>query len=166
MKAIPHQLLAEPGDDQRLYAAQPKVYPREIDGRFARLRLVAAFVLLGIFYGFPWLRWNGHQAVLFDLPARKFYVFGLTFWPQDFFWLAWLLIIAGLSLFFFTALAGRLWCGYACPQTVWTEVFLWIERACEGRRNARINGCDLVFYLDYFFERGASSIINVAARDE
>lgn len=138
MKAIAHRLLPEPGDDQRLYAAQPKVYPREIDGRFARLRLAAVGVLLGIFYGFPWARWNGHQAVLFDLPARKFYVFGLTFWPQDFFWLAWLLMIAGLSLFFFTALAGRLWCGYACPQTVWTEVFLWIERACEGRRNARI----------------------------
>jgi cytochrome c oxidase accessory protein FixG len=84
------------------------------------------------------VRWDGHQAVLFDLPARKFYVFGLTFWPQDFFWLACLLIIAAITLFFFTALAGRLWCGYACPQTVWTEVFLWIERFCEGRRNQRI----------------------------
>jgi polyferredoxin len=135
-KPIPSVLLEATAD--KLYAAQPKVYPREIDGRFARLRLVAVFVLLGIFYVFPWLRWDGHQAVLFDLPARKFHVFALTFWPQDFFWLAWLLIIAGLSLFFFTALAGRLWCGYACPQTVWTEVFLWIERAVEGRRNQRI----------------------------
>ena len=135
MKTIEHVLV--PANDS-LYAAQPKVYPREIDGRFARLRVAAVFALLGIFYVFPWLRWDGHQAVLFDLPGRKFYVFGLTFWPQDFFWLAWLLIIAGLSLFFFTALAGRLWCGYACPQTVWTEVFLWIERACEGRRNQRI----------------------------
>jgi cytochrome c oxidase accessory protein FixG len=86
----------------------------------------------------PWLSWNGHQLVLFDLPARKFHVFGLTFWPQDFFFLAWLLIMAGLSLFFFTALAGRLWCGYACPQTVWTEVFLWIERKIEGDRNRRM----------------------------
>ena len=135
MKTIEHVLV--PANDS-LYAAQPKVYPREIDGLFARLRIAAVFALLGVFYLFPWLRWDGHQAVLFDLPARKFYVFGLTFWPQDFFWLAWLLIIAGLSLFFFTALAGRLWCGYACPQTVWTEVFLWIERACEGRRNQRI----------------------------
>ena len=135
-KPIPSVLIA--GTADKLYAAQQKVYPREIDGRFARLRLAAVFVLLGIFYLFPWLQWDGHQAVLFDLPARKFHVFGLTFWPQDFFWLAWLLIIAGLSLFFFTALAGRLWCGYACPQTVWTEVFLWIERACEGRRNQRI----------------------------
>jgi polyferredoxin len=135
-KPIPSVLLEATAD--KLYAAQPKVYPREIDGRFARLRLGAVFGLLGIFYVFPWLRWDGHQAVLFDLPARKFHVFALTFWPQDFFWLAWLLIIAGLSLFFFTALAGRLWCGYACPQTVWTEVFLWIERAVEGRRNQRI----------------------------
>ncbi|HZP67801.1 MAG TPA: cytochrome c oxidase accessory protein CcoG [Rudaea sp.] len=130
--------LLVPVEGESLYAAQPKVYPREIDGRFARLRTSAVFALLGVFYAFPWLRWNGHQAVLFDLPARKFYVLGLTFWPQDFFWLAWLLMIAGLSLFFFTALAGRLWCGYACPQTVWTEVFLWIERLCEGRRNQRI----------------------------
>jgi polyferredoxin len=135
-KPIPLTVVA--GSGESLYAAQPKVYPREIDGRFARLRLLAVFVLLGLFYLVPWLRWEGHQAVLFDLPARKFYVLGLTFWPQDFFWLACLLMIAALSLFFFTALAGRLWCGYACPQTVWTEVFLWIERACEGRRNKRI----------------------------
>jgi polyferredoxin len=79
-----------------------------------------------------------HQAVLFDLPARKFYVFGLTFWPQDFPLLALLLIIAGVALFFFTALAGRLWCGYACPQTVWTEVFLWMERWAEGDRMRRM----------------------------
>jgi polyferredoxin len=162
VKAIPHQLLPEPGDDQRLYAAQPKVYPREIDGRFARLRLAAVFVLLGIFYGFPWLRWNGHQAVLFDLPARKFYVFGLTFWPQDFFWLAWLLIIAGLSLFFFTALAGRLWCGYACPQTVWTEVFLWIERACEGRRNARIKLDAGAWTREKLFRKGLKQTLWIA----
>jgi len=136
VKTIPSVLVEATGD--KLYAAQPKVYPREMDGRFARLRIAAVFALLGIFYVFPWLRWDGHQAILLDLPARKFHVFGLTFWPQDFFWLAWLLIIAGLALFFFTSLAGRLWCGYACPQTVWTEVFMWIERACEGRRNQRI----------------------------
>ena len=91
-----------------------------------------------MYYGFPWLRWDGRQAVLFDLPARKFHVFSLTFWPQDFLFLALLLIIAALSLFFFTALAGRLWCGYACPQTVWTEAFLMMERWTEGRRAERI----------------------------
>ncbi|MDR3387556.1 MAG: cytochrome c oxidase accessory protein CcoG [Rudaea sp.] len=136
MKPIDATLVPSAGDS--LYAAEKKVYPREISGRFARMRLLVVFVLLGIFYAFPWLSWDGHQAVLFDLPARKFYIFGLTFWPQDFFWLTWLLIIAALSLFFFTALAGRLWCGYACPQTVWTEVFLWLERACEGTRNQRM----------------------------
>jgi len=135
-KPIPLTVVQDAGES--LYAAQAKVYPREIDGRFSSLRLTAVFALLGLFYLGPWLRWAGHQAILFDLPARKFYVFGLTFWPQDFFWLTCLLVIAGISLFFFTALAGRLWCGYACPQTVWTEVFLWLERLCEGRRNKRM----------------------------
>jgi cytochrome c oxidase accessory protein FixG len=135
-KPIPFALVQ--GDEGALYARQPKVYPREIDGRFQRLRTAAVFWLLGMFYAFPWLPWNGHQAVLFDLPARKFFVFGLTFWPQDFFYMTWLLVMAGLSLFFFTALAGRLWCGYACPQTVWTEVFLWVERKVEGDRNRRM----------------------------
>ncbi|GAB2509041.1 cytochrome c oxidase accessory protein CcoG [Pseudoxanthomonas sangjuensis] len=120
------------------YVSERKVYPREVSGPLARLRTAAVFWLLGMFYLFPWLRWDGHQAVLFDLPARKFHVFGLTFWPQDFLFLALLLIIAALALFFFTALAGRLWCGYACPQTVWTEVFLWMERWTEGDRNKRM----------------------------
>jgi len=125
-------------DDGRLYAAHRKVYPREVAGRFQRLRLASTVVLLGLFYAVPWLQWRGHQAVLFDLPARKFYIFGLTFFPQDFFLLAWLLIIAALSLFFFTAIAGRLWCGYACPQTVWTGVFVWMERITEGSRQQRM----------------------------
>ncbi|SFN60427.1 cytochrome c oxidase accessory protein CcoG [Dokdonella immobilis] len=121
-----------------LYAKEPKVYPREVDGRFQRLRTAAVFWLLGMFYAFPWISIGGQQLVLFDLPERRFHVFGLTFWPQDFYLLTLLLIIAALSLFFFTALAGRLWCGYACPQTVWTEVFLWMERKIEGDRNARM----------------------------
>src|SRR5688572_1923078 len=120
------------------YVSERKIYPRDVSGRYDRLRKAAVAWLLGMFYFFPWLRWDGRQAVLFDLPARKFHVFGLTFWPQDFLFLALLLIIAGVALFLFTALAGRLWCGYACPQTVWTEVFLWMERWTEGDRNARI----------------------------
>jgi cytochrome c oxidase accessory protein FixG len=120
-----------------LYAAQAKIYPREVDGLFARLRIACMIALLGAFYGAAWLQWDGRQALLFDLPARKFYVLGLVLWPQDFFFLSWLLIIAALSLFFFTAVAGRLWCGYACPQTVWTEAFLWMERLVEGRGPAR-----------------------------
>jgi cytochrome c oxidase accessory protein FixG len=123
---------------ESLYEAQKKVYPREIAGRYARLRTTAAWVLLGLYYLNAWWQWNGRQAFLFDLPARKFYVLGVVFWPQDFIFLTGLLVIAALSLFFFTALAGRLWCGYACPQTVWTEVFLWMERVTEGDRAERM----------------------------
>jgi len=129
---------SSPDDSEEFYEKHKKVYPRKVTGWFASLRVTGVFFLLGGYYLVPWLRWDNHQAVLFDLPARKFYIFGLTFWPQDFFYLAALLIIAALSLFFFTALAGRLWCGYACPQTVWTEVFLWIERKVEGSRNQQI----------------------------
>jgi cytochrome c oxidase accessory protein FixG len=121
-----------------LYQAHQKVYPREVDGRFQRLRRIAVFVLLGLFYLLPWIDIGGRQSVLFDLPARRFHVFGLTLWPQDFIFLTWLLVMAGLSLFFFTAVAGRVWCGFACPQTVWTEVFVAIERWIEGDRNRRI----------------------------
>ena len=125
------------GDDS-LYAKEPKVYPRDVTGKFSSLRKLSVIVLLGLYYFIPWLNWAGHQSVLFDLPARKFYILGLTFWPQDFIFLALMLILAGLALFFVTAVAGRLWCGYACPQTVWTEVFLWMERLVEGDRNKRI----------------------------
>ena len=135
-RKIPVELLDESGNS--LYASERKIYPRDVSGRFQSLRHAAVVVLLGMFYAFPWLRWDGRQAVLFDLPARKFYIFGLNFWPQDFVFLAMLLIIAGMALFFFTTLAGRIWCGYACPQTVWTEVFLWMERWTEGDRGRRM----------------------------
>ena len=121
-----------------LYVKHDKVYPREIHGRFARLRVIAAWVLLGLFYVLPWINVGGTQIVLFDLPNRQFHFFGLTLWPQDLFVLALLLAMAAFTLFFATALAGRLWCGYACPQTVWTEVFLWMERVTEGSRNQRM----------------------------
>ena len=135
-KRIPLDVVDEQGNS--FYVSERKVYPRDVSGRFNRLRVAAVVWLLGMFYLFPWLRWDGRQAVLFDLPARKFYVFGLVFWPQDFLFLALLLIMAAMALFFFTALAGRLWCGYACPQTVWTEVFLWMERWTEGDRSRRM----------------------------
>jgi len=121
-----------------MYESAKKIYPREIGGRFDRLSKLATISLLGLFYAVPWLLWDGRQAVLFDLPERKFYLLGLTLWPQDFPYLALLLIIAALSLFFFTALAGRLWCGFACPQTVWTEAFIWMEQFTEGTRSQRM----------------------------
>jgi cytochrome c oxidase accessory protein FixG len=124
--------------DSVLYAAHEKLYPREVSGYFTRLRVLSLVTLLGIYYVTPLLQWDGRQAILFDLPARKFYLFGLTLWPQDFIYLAALLILAGLALFFFTALLGRIWCGYACPQTVWTEAYLWMERKIEGKRTQRM----------------------------
>lgn len=151
--------IAIKAEPDSLYAKQPKIYPREIDGPFQRLRTAAVFWLLGMFYVFPWLTWDEHQIVLFDLPARKFYIFGLTFWPQDFFFLTWLLIMAALSLFFFTALAGRLWCGYACPQTVWTEVFLWLERFCEGTRNKRMKLDIALWNREKFLRKSAKQFL-------
>ncbi|RKZ70666.1 MAG: cytochrome c oxidase accessory protein CcoG, partial [Gammaproteobacteria bacterium] len=117
---------------QSLYEKHQKIYPREVHGLFAALRALAGAGLLGLYYVLPWLQWDDRQIILFDIPARKFHVFGATFWPQDFLILAFLLLLAAFALFFFTALAGRLWCGYACPQTVWTELFLWIEKKVEG----------------------------------
>ena len=121
-----------------LYESASKIYPREISGRFDRLSRLATIVLLGLFYAVPWVQWGERQAVLFDLPARKFYIFGLTLWPQDFPYLALLLMILAYSLFFFTAIGGRLFCGFACPQTVWTEIFIWMEQFTEGTRSQRM----------------------------
>ena len=121
-----------------LYAADEKIYPRAVSGWSAAWRWAIVWTTQLVFYGGPWLTWNDRQAILFDIVHRKFYIFGLVFWPQDIIYLAVLLIIAALSLFLFTAVAGRLWCGYACPQTVYTEIFLWIERVIEGDRVQRM----------------------------
>jgi len=121
-----------------LYEVRRKIYPRAVHGWFAALRWALVWATQIVFYGGPWLSWNGRQAVLFDIAHRKFYILGLVFWPQDIIYLTVLLIVSALALFLFTALAGRLWCGYACPQTVYTEIFLWIERVIEGDRNARM----------------------------
>jgi cytochrome c oxidase accessory protein FixG len=126
------------GEVESLYEVRRKIYPRAVSGWFARWRWSLVILTQVIFYGLPWLEWNARQAVLFDLAARKFYIFGLVLWPQDFIYLAVLLVVSALSLFLFTAIAGRLWCGYACPQTVYTELFLWIERRIEGDRMARM----------------------------
>jgi len=131
---------AQAGDEveQSLYRKRQKIYPREVHGLFAGLRVTGVMTLLGLYYIVPWLQWDGRQAVLFDLPERKFYILNMVFWPQDFFYLTLLLIISALTLFFVTAMAGRVWCGYACPQTVWTEAFLWIERKIEGTRQQQM----------------------------
>jgi len=132
MNAVPNG-----GLEQSLYEVRRKIYPRAVHGTFARWRWTLVVATQLVFYGTVWLQWNGRQALLFDLAARKFYIFGLVFWPQDIVYLAVLLVICALSLFLFTAVAGRLWCGYACPQTVYTEIFLAIERRIEGDHLSR-----------------------------
>ena len=124
--------------EQPLYEITRKIYPRAVHGWFAGWRWTLVWFTQLVYYGSAWLEWNGRQAVLFDLAQRKFYIFELVLWPQDFIYLAVLLIISALSLFLFTAVAGRLWCGYACPQTVYTEIYLWIERMIEGERSRRM----------------------------
>jgi cytochrome c oxidase accessory protein FixG len=132
--------VARPGEsvEQALYEVQAKIYPRAVHGAFAAWRWALVWATQLVFYGTAWLEWNDRQAVLFDIAHRKFYIFGLVFWPQDIVYLTVLLILSALALFLFTAVAGRLWCGYACPQTVYSEIFMWIERRIEGDRNQRI----------------------------
>ncbi len=136
--AVPPDPRSAASADDALFEIRRKIYPRAVTGFLARQRVLLVVLTQLAFYGTAWLEWNARQAVLFDLAARKFYIFGFVFWPQDFIFLTGLLVIAALSLFLFTAIAGRLWCGYACPQTVYTELFMWIERKVEGDRMARM----------------------------
>lgn len=121
-----------------LYADREHIYVKNYQGFFKKLRTLSSALMLLMFFTFSWIQWDGRQAVLFDLPNRQFHVFGMTFWPQDFMLLSWLLIILAFTLFFVTVFAGRLWCGYACPQFVWTWLFIWAERITEGDRNQRM----------------------------
>ena len=127
-----------PAAQVSFYEKHKKIYIREVKGWWNSWRWILVGLTQIIFYGAPWLEWNGRQAVLFHLAERKFYLFGLVLWPQDVFYLALLLIISAYALFLFTAIAGRLFCGYACPQTVYTEIFMWIENRIEGDRSARM----------------------------
>ena len=137
-KAADVKAKASAENEETLYAVRQKVYPRAVTGVFAKWRWILVWATQLIFYGLCWLPWNDRQAVLLDVVNRKFYIFDWIFWPQDVFFLAILLIISAYSLFFFTAVAGRLWCGYACPQTVYTEIFMWIEEKIEGNRSKRM----------------------------
>jgi len=121
-----------------LYASRKKIYVKEVKGFFQRIRNVSLMVLMGMYFLFVWLTVDGQPLIHFDLPAREFHLFGLTFFPKDFFLLSGMLIICAFGLFFITTLFGRVWCGYTCPQTVWTFVFMWIEEKVEGSRNKRM----------------------------
>jgi cytochrome c oxidase accessory protein FixG len=126
-----------------LYAGRKKIFPKRAEGAFRRLKWFIMAVTLAIYYVTPWLRWNRgthapDQAVLLDMANRRFYFFFIDIWPQEFYFVAGLLVMAGVGLFLVTSVVGRAWCGYTCPQTVWTDLFLVIERFIEGDRNARI----------------------------
>jgi cytochrome c oxidase accessory protein FixG len=138
-KIIPIVPTSDGFADGTLFLVEPKnkIYVRAVSGWFATWRWALVWLTQLVFYGLPWLSWNGRQAVLFDLESQRFYLFGLALYPQDLIYLAVLLVLAALMLFFVTAVAGRVWCGYACPQTVYTEIFLWVERRIEGSHHAR-----------------------------
>jgi cytochrome c oxidase accessory protein FixG len=137
-RVIPIAPVDAAGELVSLYEKQKKIYPRSVHGWFARWRWALVWFTQILFYGLPWLTWNGRQAVLFELTSRRFYIFDLVLYPQDFIYLTGVLILSAYGLFFFTAVGGRLWCGYACPQTVYTEIFLWVEHHIEGERGARM----------------------------
>ncbi len=129
-------------DAVQLFAKQKRIYPRRVWGRYRKLKWAAMLTLLGIYYSAPWLRWHRgehapDQAILIDMPSRKAYFFGIEIWPQEVYYLTGLLILGAVGLFAVTSLFGRVWCGYACPQTVWTDLFVWVERLVQGDRNAR-----------------------------
>jgi cytochrome c oxidase accessory protein FixG len=139
-----------------LYEAHKRIYPRSVSGYFAKWRWALVFLTQLVFYCTPWLEWGQRQAVLFDLGARRFYIFNLVLYPQDFIYLTGILVISAFSLFLFTAVAGRLWCGYACPQTVYTEIFLWLEKLAEGDRSARMRRDAGPWNWDKVWRKGAT----------
>ncbi|GAB2791615.1 cytochrome c oxidase accessory protein CcoG [Halomonas shantousis] len=123
---------------QEMYARRRHLYVRQIQGFFQHIRRYANWALMALYFGTVWLQWDGRQAVWFDLPSREFHIFGATFYPQDFMLLSWLLIICAFGLFLITVFAGRVWCGYTCPQSVWTWLYIWVEHITEGSRNKRM----------------------------
>ena len=131
------------GEGRSLYADRVKVYPKEAHGTFRTVKWIVMAVTLGIYYLVPWIRWDRgpylpDQAVLIDFPARRFYFFFIEIWPQEFYYITGLLVLAALALFLVTSVAGRVWCGYTCPQTVWTDLMIAVERFWQGDRNARL----------------------------
>ncbi len=148
---------------QTLYAAREPIYPKLAHGKFRRIKWAVMIVTLGIYYGLPWLRWDRgpglpDQAVLFDFAHQRLYFFGLEIWAQEFYYVTGILIVSALALFLATALAGRVWCGYACPQTVWTDLMIFVERLWQGDRNARLKLAKSPWSFDKLWRLGGTHL--------
>lgn len=152
-----------PNDDGNLYAPRIKIYPKEAHGRFRTVKWIVMAVTLGIYYLVPWIRWDRgpylpDQAVLIDFPARRFYFFFLEIWPQEFYFITGLLVLAALTLFLVTSIAGRVWCGYTCPQTVWTDLMIAVERFWQGDRNQRLRLDKAPWSFESLWRKGATHL--------
>ncbi|OYW42970.1 MAG: (Fe-S)-binding protein [Azorhizobium sp. 12-66-6] len=155
-------------DDAPLYAARRAIYPQSVHGTFRRIKWIVLIVTLGIYYFLPFVRWDRgpdapNQAVLIDFPARRFYFFFIEIWPQEFYYVAGLLILAALILFLMNAVAGRVWCGYLCPQTVWTDLFMAVERLIEGDRRERIAADNAPWTIDKFAHKTLKHLVRELA---
>lgn len=151
-------------DDIQFFAKQKKIYPRRVWGKFRKVKWLVMVVLLGIYYIAPWLRWyrgehSPSQAILIDMVHTRAYFFGIEIWPQEVYYITGILILAAVGLFFVTSLFGRVWCGYACPQTVWTDLFVWVERIVQGDRNARKKLDESPWSLQKIYKKGLTHII-------
>ena len=147
---------------RNLYESDDKIYTRKISGFYQKLRRYTGLPLLAAFILMPWLVIDGRPAMLFDLPERQFHILWLTFWPQDGALLAGLLIIAAFALFTVTVLVGRVWCGFTCPQTVWTSMFIWAEHFCQGDRNKRIKLDQQPWTLEKIWRKGSTQMLWIA----
>lgn len=150
---------ATDGGSVSLYSKRERIQVKSVSGRFQFIRDVTILATMGLYMILPWVRWDGQQAVLFDLPGRQFRIFSASFWPQDFLLLSWILILAAFALFFVTVLAGRVYCGYVCPQTTWTRFFQWIEFWCEGDRHSRIKMDNAPWTATKIMRRGSKHVL-------
>jgi cytochrome c oxidase accessory protein FixG len=153
-----------PDENITYFEKQARIYPRSVKGRYRHLKWIAIWVLLGIYYGVPWLRWNRgpdlpDQAVLIDMPARRAYFFGIEIWPDEVYFITGILILAAVGLFFATSILGRVWCGYACPQTVWTDLFIWVEEKIQGDRNARMKLDKNLLSFERVYKKTATHLV-------
>ena len=151
-------------ENYNFFAKQNSIYPKRVWGRYRKIKWIAMVILLGIYYIGPWLRYSRganapDQAILIDMVGRRAYFFGIEIWPQEIYYLAGILVLSAIGLFFVSSLLGRVWCGYACPQTVWTDLFVWVERMIQGDRNARIKLDQSPINFEKIWKKGLTHLI-------